>query len=77
MKNIQLIKRSEGVSRIYDETGNQKETINNIVYKVMRDDQEIGTVDVRVGNVNVNIYGAGSTIEESVAFAEKMFDSYQ
>ena len=75
MKNIQLIKRSESVNRTYDADGQQKETLNNVNYRIMRDEQEIGTADVWAGNFSINIYGGGTSIEENTAMVEKMFNA--
>ena len=75
MNNIQLVKRSESVNRSYDAEGLQKETLNSVNYRVMRDEQEIGAADVWAGNFSVNIYSGTGTIEGNVALLEKMFAS--
>lgn len=75
MSNIQLVKRSESVNRSYDAEGLQKETLNSVNYRVMRDEQEIGAADVWGGNFNINIYSGGGSIEANTAMVEKMFDA--
>lgn len=75
MKNIQITKRQEDIVRDFN-NGTQTEVINRVIYRVMRDYQEIGAVDIYPSSVNINIYNTdGNTIEENAAMVEKMFNA--
>lgn len=71
---IELLKVSENISRSYN--GEEPvETLQSVNYRIMENGAEKGHVTVSQGSFNLNVYGMTSTVEETKALVEKMFNA--
>lgn len=71
---IELVKISENISRSF----NGKETVETLQavnYRIVENGVEKGHVTVGQGNFNMNVYSMTSTVEETKALVEKMFNA--
>ena len=71
---IELVKISENISRSF----NGKETVETLQavnYRIMENGVEKGHVTVGQGSFNMNVYSMTSTVEETKALVEKMFNT--
>lgn len=71
---IELVKISENISRSF----NGKETVETLQavnYRIMENGAEKGHVTVGQGSFNMNVYSMTSTVEETKALVEKMFNA--
>lgn len=72
---IELVKISENISRSYDNSGESVENLQAVNYKIVENGAERGHVTVSQGSFNLNVYGMTSTVEETKALVEKMFNA--
>ena len=72
---IELVKISENISRSYDNSGESVENLQAGNYKIVENGAERGHVTVSQGSFNLNVYGMTSTVEETKALVEKMFNA--
>lgn len=72
---IELLKVSENISRSYDNSGKSVENLQAVNYKIEENGAERGHVTVSQGSFNLNVYGMTSTVEETKALVEKMFNA--
>ena len=71
---IELVKISENISRSF----NGKETVETLQavnYRIVENGVEKGHVTVGQGSFNMNVYSMTSTVEETKALVEKMFNA--
>lgn len=71
---IELAKNSENISRQFD----GQETVDNLQavnYRIVENGVEKGHVTVGQGSFNMNVYSMTSTVEETKALVEKMFNA--
>ena len=71
---IELVKISENISRQFDgpETVDNLQAVN---YRIVENGVEKGLVTVAQGSINMNVYSMPSTVEETKALVEKMFNT--
>ena len=71
---IALVKISENLSRQFDgpETVDNLQAVN---YRIVENGVEKGHVTVGQGSFNMNVYSMTSTVEETKALVEKMFNT--
>lgn len=71
---IELVKISENINRQFD----GQETVDNLQavnYRIVENGVEKGHVTVGQGSFNMNVYSMTSTVEETKALVEKMFNA--
>ena len=71
---IELVKISENISRQFD----GQKTVDNLQavnYRIVENGVEKGHVTVGQGSFNMNVYSMTSTVEETKALVEKMFNA--
>lgn len=71
---IELVKISENISRQFD----GQKTVDNLQavnYRIVEKGVEKGHVTVGQGSFNMNVYSMTSTVEETKALVEKMFNA--
>ena len=71
---IELVKISENIIRQFD----GQETVDNLQavnYRIVENGVEKGHVTVGQGSFNMNVYSMTSTVEETKALVEKMFNT--
>lgn len=71
---IELVKISENIIRQFD----GQETVDNLQavnYRIVENGVEKGHVTVGQGSFNMNVYSMTSTVEETKALVEKMFNA--
>lgn len=76
MKKISLKKMSEQIGRTYDNSGNSKEQITNVQYRIVdaETDAEVGRANVNLHDFSISVSGVADGIEENVALLETMFN---
>ena len=71
---MELVKISENISRQFD----GQKTVDNLQavnYRIVENGVEKGHVTVGQGSFNMNVYSMTSTVEETKALVEKMFNA--
>lgn len=73
MKTLELVKIRENIVKNYD-NGEAVETINSIEYQVKDQDMVVGSANIGIGTVNLNIYNLNdTTIQDIQAKLESIF----
>lgn len=75
MNKIKLVKRSENVNYIYNESGEKTPQLNSVSYKVIDSESgnEIGSADCHGSGLSLSIYSGIQSIDDASAIIEKMF----